>query len=60
MALKSDEKFEGKPTCAFKNDMKNLAIFHRLKNNDFILESKFKTARSTRCSVKTLFYLENK
>ena len=33
-------KFEGKLTCAFKNDMKNLANFHRLKNSDFILDSK--------------------
>ena len=40
MALKIDAKFEGKLTCAFKNDMKNLANFHRLKNSDFTLESK--------------------
>ena len=40
MALKIDAKFEGKLTCAFQNDMRNLAIFHRLKNSDFILESK--------------------
>ena len=33
-------KCEGTLTCAFKNDMKNLAIFRRLKNSDFILESK--------------------
>ena len=39
MALKSDTKLEGKLTCAFKND-KNLANFRRLKNSDFILESK--------------------
>ena len=39
MALKSDAKLEGKLTCAFKND-KNLANFRRLKNSDFILESK--------------------
>ena len=31
MALKSDAKFEGKVTCAFKNDMRNLANMHRLK-----------------------------
>ena len=37
IALKIDAKFEGKLTCAFKNDMKNLADFHRLKNSDFIL-----------------------
>ena len=29
-----------KLTCAFKNDMENLAHFQRLKNNDFILERK--------------------
>ena len=40
MAFKIDTKFEGKLTCASKNDMKNLANFHRLKNSDFILESK--------------------
>ena len=27
MALKIDAKFEGKLTCAFKNDVKNLANF---------------------------------
>ena len=31
MALKIDAKFEGKVTCAFKNDMRNLANMHRLK-----------------------------
>ena len=40
MAVRIAEKFEGKLTCAFKNDMKNLANFYRLKNSDFILESK--------------------
>ena len=40
MALNIDAKVEGKLTCAFKNDMKNSANFHRLKNSDFILESK--------------------
>ena len=40
MALRNDTKFEGKLTCAFKNGMRNSAIFHRLKNNNFILESK--------------------
>ena len=39
MALKIDVKFEGKLTCAFKNEMRNLANFHRLKNSDFMLES---------------------
>ena len=38
MVLKIDAKFEGKLTCAFKNEMKNLENFHRLKNNDLVLE----------------------
>ena len=33
MALRINAKFEGKLTCAFKNDMMNLANFHRLKNS---------------------------
>ena len=40
MALKIDAKFEERLTCAFKIDMQNLGKFHRLKNSDFILESK--------------------
>ena len=41
MAQKNlNEKFEGKLTCTFKNEMRNLANFHRLKNSDFILKSK--------------------
>ena len=40
MALKIDARFEEKLTCAFQNDMRNLASFHRLKNSDLILESK--------------------
>ena len=40
MALKIDAKCEGKLTCAFTNDMKNLANFHKLKNSDSISESK--------------------
>ena len=40
MALKIDAKFEGKLICASKNDMRNLANFHKLKNSNFILESK--------------------
>ena len=30
MVLKIDAKFEGKLTCAFKNDMRNLANMHML------------------------------
>ena len=40
LVLEIDVKFEEKLTSAFKNDMKNLANFHRLKNSDFILEGK--------------------
>ena len=40
MALKIAAKFEEKLTCAFKNDMKHLKNFHRLKNRHFTLESK--------------------
>ena len=29
MELKIDAKFEGKMTCVFKNDMRNLANFHQ-------------------------------
>ena len=34
MATKIDAKFEGKLTCTFKNDMKNIANFHRLENSN--------------------------
>ena len=40
MKLKIDAKFEGKMTCAFQNDLRNLANFHKLKNSDYILEAK--------------------
>ena len=40
MALKSHAKFKDKLTCGLENDMKNLVNYHRLKNSDFILESK--------------------
>ena len=39
MTLKNDAKFEGKTTCAFKND-RNFANLYWLKNSNFILESK--------------------
>ena len=29
MALNIDAKFEGRLTCAFRNDMRNLAKFHQ-------------------------------
>ena len=40
MALYIDTEFEEKLTCALKNGMRNLANFHRLKNSNFILETK--------------------
>ena len=40
MGLKFDAKFQRKLACAFKNVMRTLAIFHRLKSSDFILENK--------------------
>ena len=41
MELNIDAKFQGKMTCAFKNDLRNLAHFHQsmlgsLKNVTFI------------------------
>ena len=38
-ALRIDAKFEGKLTFAFKNGMRNLRNFDRLKTSDFIFES---------------------
>ena len=40
MALKINARSEGKLTCAFQNNMRNLTNFYSLKNCDFILESK--------------------
>ena len=40
MALNIDAEFEGKLTCSFKNEIRNLANVHWLKNSAFILESK--------------------
>ena len=40
MALKIDAKFEGKLTCAFQNDIRYFTYFYKLKNSNFILESK--------------------
>ena len=40
MPLKIDAKFEGKLTCVFENDIRNLTNFHGLKKSDFILEIK--------------------
>ena len=51
-ALNIDAKFEKKLTCAFKNDMKNLENFHRLKNSDFILESKMEELNQNKNSMQ--------
>ena len=40
IALKINAKCEEKLTCTFKNDMRNLVDLHRLKNSNFIFESK--------------------
>ena len=40
MAMKINAKFERKLASVFKNDLRNLLNFHRMKNLDFILESK--------------------
>ena len=40
IGLRIYAKCEGKPTCTLKNDMRNSANFHGLKNNPFILKSK--------------------
>ena len=52
MALKIDAKCKGKLTCAFKNGMRNLANFHRLKNSDFIVESKMAKLYQNKISKK--------
>ena len=57
MTLKSDEKFEDKLTCGFKNDMRNLANFRRLKNSGFILESKMAELNQNQNS-KQLYQLD--
>ena len=41
MTLKYIAKFAEKMTFGLQNDMRNLANSHRLKNSDFILESKW-------------------
>ena len=51
MALTIDAKSEGKLARAFKNDLRNLANFHLLKNSDFILESKMAELNQHKNSV---------
>ena len=51
MALKIDAKFEGKLTCAFKNDMRNLANLHRLKQtNSTFNKSSYTCSTESLCS----------
>ena len=52
IALKIDAKFEVKMTCAFKNGMRTLAIFHRLKDSDFILENKMAELNQNKISKR--------
>ena len=51
MALKTDAKLKGKLTCAFQNDKRILANFHRLINSDFILESKMAELNQIKISI---------
>ena len=60
MILKSDAKFEGKLPCGLENDIKNLANFHRLKNSDFILESKMAELDQNKNSKQAYFILSSK
>ena len=48
MAMMIDAKFERKMSFSFQNDMKNLANFYRLKNSDFISESKMAELNQTK------------
>ena len=48
MTLMIDAKFERKMSFSFQNDMKNLANFYRLKNSDFISESKMAELNQTK------------
>ena len=52
MTLKIDAKFEGKLTCGLENHMRNVTNFHRLKNSDFILESKIAELNQNKNSIQ--------
>ena len=56
--MKNDAKFGKDLTCQFKIDMKNLTNFDQSTRKS--KQPEFKTTRSTKCCVKTLFYLGNK
>ena len=51
MALKIDANFEGKLTCAFKNNMRNLANLHSLKQTN----SRFNKKILCICLTELLF-----
>ena len=40
IVLKIDAKCEGKLTCVFENNMRNLKHFHRMRKSGFISKSK--------------------
>ena len=50
MVLKIDKKFQRKLTCAFKNEVRNLANLHRLKQMDCKFNKTFYT-----CLTESLF-----
>ena len=54
MTLESDAKFEGKLTCSFKNNMRNLAHFHQrtLKSQNWDFDGIFLS------KVENIFELE--
>ena len=56
MTLESDAKFEGRVTWTSKNDMRNLANFHRLKKSDFILLSKMAELSKNKNSKQPYLY----
>ena len=53
ITLKIDAKFEGKLTSAFKNDVRDLASFHRLKNSDFVPETKMAELNQNKTSKQS-------
>ena len=59
MALKIDVKFEGKLTCAFKINMKNLANFHKLKNRNSITAWKMAELNQYVCTYILNIYQNN-
>ena len=58
MALNIDVKFEGKLTCAFINDMRNLTNFRMLKNSNFILEKKWRNKIKIKTQNNEIDYMQ--